>query len=158
MVFAGVHAWQTRGVPAGLAPDLPVVVITPDGAARHTTLAEWRALHPGSAVALHFWADWCPVCRLEQDNITRVGRDWPVLTVGMQSGGSAKLAATLRARALPWSVAPDADGSITRAHGFAAVPAFAVVAPDGTLRSASVGYTSELGMRMRLWWSQRVHR
>ena len=34
-----------------------------------------------------------------------------------------------------------------------AVPAFIVIAPDGRISSASVGYTTEIGMRLRLWWA-----
>jgi hypothetical protein len=33
------------------------------------------------------------------------------------------------------------------------VPAFVVVDAEGRLRMPTVGYTSELGLRLRLWWA-----
>ena len=151
-VFLVAQAWQTRKVPSGAAPDFAVTVTRADGSVATTTLAEWRAAHPGEPVALHFWADWCPICRTEEHSITRLARDWPVMTVAMQSGNAEKVGQVLRKRALPWQAAVDARSEITRAHGFEAVPAFVVVDAAGQLRAPTVGYTTELGMRMRLWW------
>lgn len=153
-VFVAVQAWQTRKVPGGAAPDFPVTVVQADGRVTSTTLHEWRAAHPGEPVALHFWADWCPICRTEEGSVTRVSQDWPVMTVAMQSGDAAKVAQVLRRRALPWSAAVDPRSEITSAHGFGAVPAFVVVDAAGQLRAPTVGYTSETGMRLRLWWAK----
>jgi thiol-disulfide isomerase/thioredoxin len=152
LVLAGVQLWQTREVPSGVAPDLPVTLLRPDGSLASTTLAEWRALHPGQAVAIHFWAEWCPICRTEEHSITSLGRDWPVLTVAMQSGDAAKVSATLRQRDLPWITVIDPRGEITRAHGLQAVPAFLVIDGQGRIRTPAVGYTTGIGMRLRLWW------
>lgn len=76
------------------------------------------------------------------------------MTVAMQSGDAAKVAQVLRQRALPWSAAVDPRSEITSAHGFGAVPAFVVVDAAGQLRAPTVGYTSETGMRLRLWWAR----
>ena len=46
------------------------------------------------------------------------------------------------------------DGSVAASYGFRAVPAFAVIGSDGRIRATSVGYTSEIGMRLRLWWAR----
>lgn len=154
VVLMGVQAWQTRHVPSGAAPDLAVDVVLPDGVTYRTTLAQWRLAHPGQPVALHFWAEWCPICRTEENSITRLAADWPVLTVAMQSGAPQKVGQLLRQRQLPWPTAVDADSKITRAFGFQAVPAFVVVDEQGQLRGATVGYTTELGMRLRLWWAK----
>ena len=86
VALLGAHAWQTRQVPSGPAPDFSALAVSAqDGAV--LGLAQWRAAHPGQPVALHFWAEWCAICKLEQHSVTRVASDWPVLTVAMQSGG-----------------------------------------------------------------------
>ena len=151
-IMVAVQAWQTRHVPAGPAPDLAISVLQPDGTTRSTTLAQWRQAHPGQPVALHFWAEWCPICRAEENSVTRLTQDWPVLTVAMQSGPAAKVGQVLQQRQLPWQTAVDTRGELTRAFGFQSVPSFVVIDGQGRLRSASAGYTTELGMRLRLWW------
>ncbi len=153
-VLYGVQAWQTRDVPAGAAPELAFSLLQPDGSRTQTTLAQWREQHPGQPVALHVWAEWCPICRAEEDSVTRLAGDWPVLTVAMQSGPAEQVAGVLARRELPWATAIDARGAIARELGFKAVPAFVVVDANGQLRSATVGYTSEIGMRLRLWWAR----
>ncbi len=153
-VFVIVQVWQTRKVPGGLAPDFAVTVTHADGRVDTTSLAQWRAAHPGEPVALHFWADWCPICRTEEHSISRLAQDWPVMTVAMQSGDAARVAKVLAQRELPWQASVDARGEIARAYGFGAVPAFVVVDASGRLRAPTVGYTSEVGMRLRLWWAR----
>lgn len=152
-VLLGAHLWQTRQVPRGAAPDFSALAVAEqDGAV--LTLAQWRAAHPGQPVALHFWAEWCAICRLEQHSVSRVARDWPVLTVAMQSGDVAAVRRVLTQRALPWATVIDPDGTLAARYGFRAVPAFVTIDRDGRIRASSVGYTSEIGMRLRLWWAR----
>jgi thiol-disulfide isomerase/thioredoxin len=153
-VLLGAQAWQTRDVPRGLAPDLAFTLLQPDGSQRATTLAQWRAAHPGLPVALHVWAEWCPICRAEEHSVTRLSADWPVLTIAMQSGEAAAVSRVLAQRRLPWATAMDARGEIARQFGFKAVPAFVVVDAQGQMRAPTAGYTSEIGMRLRLWWAR----
>lgn len=158
VVFFGVHLWQTRDIPTGPAPELAFTWLSPDGSRSETTLAAWRAQFPGQAIAVHVWAEWCPVCKLEEHNVHRVAADHPVLTIAMQSGPADTVAQVLRQRRLPWHTAVDTRGQLALALGVKAVPAFLVVDAQGQLRSASVGYTSELGMRWRLWWANAIHK
>jgi thiol:disulfide interchange protein len=153
VVVFGVQAWQTRDVPIGQAPDVELALLLPDGSSAKFTLQEWRAQHPGQPVALHFWADWCPICRTEENSITRLTADWPVLTVAMQSGPSDNVRKVLQKRELTWNTGVDESGQATHAFGFKAVPAFVVVDSKGQLRAPTMGYTTEIGMRLRLWWA-----
>ncbi len=153
VVLISVQAWQTRGVPGGQAPDFMLTFVQPDGTSKNSTLSDWRALHPGQPVALHFWADWCPICRTEEHSITRLTQDWPVLTVAMQSGPADNVLRVLQKRQLPWNAAVDERGTVLNSYGFKGVPAFVVIDAKGELRASTMGYTSELGMRLRLWWA-----
>lgn len=153
VVLISVQAWQTRDVPGGAAPDFVLALVQPDGTSRQSTLHEWRALHPGQPVALHLWADWCPICRTEENSITRLTADWPVLTVAMQSGPSDNVQRVLKKRQLPWNATVDERGTVTKSLGFKGVPAFVVIDAKGQLRTPTMGYTTEIGMRLRLWWA-----
>ena len=154
-VVLGVQTWQTRHVPSEQLPDLPLALLLPDAQALPTSLHHWRAQHGDSAVALHVWAEWCPICRTEEGTITALGQDWPVLTVAMQSGEATQVQRVLRQRGLPWATAVDPRGTLASALGVRAVPVFAVIDRQGRLRLPSVGYTSGIGMRLRLWWVDR---
>lgn len=145
-----LNAFQTRDVPAGPAPDFTATLASGET----ITLAQWRAAHPGQAVALHFWADWCPFCRAEESSVTRLAQDWPVLTIAMRSGDAARVRTVLAQRQLPWTTAVDPRGEIAQRYGFKAVPAFVVLDANGHVRGAASGYTTEWGMRLRLWWAR----
>lgn len=82
--------------------------------------------------------------------------DWPVLTVAMQSGPTDNVRKALQKRELPWNTAVDEHGSSAHAFGVNAVPAFIVIDAKGSLRTPAVGYTIEIGMRLRLWWASSV--
>lgn len=153
VVLISVQTWQTRSVPGGRAPDFVLTLVQPNGTVKKSTLHEWRALHPGQPVALHFWADWCPICRTEENSITRLTADWPVLTVAMQSGPAENVLWVLQKRQLPWHTAMDMSGTVMRSYGFKGVPAFVVIDANGQLRTPTMGYTTEIGMRLRLWWA-----
>ena len=152
-VFFGVQAWQTRGVAQGPLPELAFTLVSPDGRQQTTTLADWRAQHAGQAVALYLWAEWCPVCKLQQPSVTALAAKVPLLSIAMQSGPPQAVARVLAQRRLSWATAVDPRGSLSRALGFASVPAFVVIDAKGRLRTPTVGYTSELGMHWRLWWA-----
>ena len=148
-VFFAIQAWMARDVPAGPAPDFTTVAA--DG--RALKLAEWRAAHPGEAVGVYFWADWCPICTAQQGTIDGVQADCPVLTVAMQSGDAAAVNKVLAERGLDYKTAIDADGRIAQTYGLRGVPAFVIVDPAGQIRSVSLGYTTGWGLRARLWWA-----
>lgn len=151
-VVTGAHLWHTRHLLSGPVPDLPLLLSTGET----TTLGAWRARHPGQPVALHVWAEWCPICRAEEHNITRLQADWPVLTVAMQSGDATQVQRVLNQRSLPWATVVDESGALSRRLGVQSVPALLVLDAQGHLRAASVGYTSEIGMRLRLWWARAL--
>ena len=149
-VVVAIQAWQSRDVPAGPAPVFAATLA--DGSAGG--LAAWRAAHPGKVIALYFWADWCPICSAQQGSIESLRQDWPVFTVAMQSGAPPAVAQVLAARGLVWPTAVDSDGRIAASYGLRGVPALVVIGPGGDIRSVAVGYTTEIGMRLRLWWAR----
>lgn len=146
IVFA-VQWWQGRDVPGGPAPDFTGPMT--DG--RAMSLGDWRADHRGQAVAIYFWAEWCPICKAQEGNVTALQARHPVLTVAMQSGDAADVARVLRTRELDWPTLIDTRGAIAARYGVHGVPALVVVDPGGDLRSVAVGYTTTPGMRLRLW-------
>lgn len=161
LAVVAVNTWQTRHVPGGPAPDFTALALLGPGAAplpgltqgTPLSLAQWRAAFPGQAVAIHIWSDWCPFCKMEEPSVTRVASDWPVLTVASRSGQAAQVTRYMAQRQLPWVAAMDPAGDVSKAYGLGAVPAWVVLDANGHIRSVATGYTTELGMRARLWWA-----
>jgi len=148
LVFA-IQWWQGRDVPRGPAPGFAAPMA--DGSSG--SLAAWRAAHPGKTVGIYFWAEWCPICKMQEGSVDALRADWPVLTMAMQSGNDVVVAKALQQRGLDWPTAIDADGSIAARYGLHGVPALVVVDERGEIRSVMVGYTTLPGMRLRMWWA-----
>ena len=51
VAIVAVDTWRTRDLPQGPAPDVALVMAPSAGATAPTTLAQWRAQHPGQARA-----------------------------------------------------------------------------------------------------------
>lgn len=151
-ILVAFQAWQLRATPsAGAAPDFNGTQI--DGSA--FDLADYRTAHPGQPVLLYFWADWCPVCRTTAGSVSSIAADWPVMTLATQSGDAAAVRRFMQEKSYQWPTLADTDGQIMQRYRLPGTPAFVVIAPDGNIRFVSVGYTTEIGLRLRLWWAGR---
>ncbi|MFA6203490.1 MAG: protein disulfide oxidoreductase [Gallionella sp.] len=144
VLIAGIRLWQQRDMVSGAAPGLQGVTVA--GQPYHLPA------HPEHPVLVHFWASWCSVCRAEQSSIAALAHEDPnVITVAMQSGSPAQVAAHMREQGIDFPVVNDPDGSISRAWGVHAVPASFIIAPDGTISFVEVGYTTQAGLTIRRW-------
>jgi peroxiredoxin len=54
---------------------------------------------------------------------------------------------------LSFPVLNDPDGHIAAAWGVHAVPASFIIDTDGQIRFVEIGYTTAIGLRLRLWWA-----
>ncbi len=143
LVLVGVHLYQTRATATGMAPPLAGIDVRGEA----VELAQLR----GQTVLVHFWATWCPVCRAEEDNIAAIARDWAVIGVALEDTSAAELRSYMDKAGLPFPSLRDADGAMASAYGAAAVPTSFVVDPGGRISYTVVGYTTEIGLRLRLW-------
>lgn len=105
----------------------------------------------GRPAIVHFWATWCPVCKLEQGMINGIAVDLPIITVAMQSGSSEKILDYLQQQGVAYPVVNDPNGSLAEQYGVKAVPASFILDSEGQVQFATRGYTTGLGLRIRLW-------
>lgn len=144
ILVAGIRAWQQRDMVSGSAPALQGMTLA--------GLPYSLPAHPGKPVLVHFWATWCPICRAEQDSIAGISHDHPgTITVAMQSGSTEQVMRHMREQGITFPVINDQDGKLSGAWGVHAVPASFIIAPDGRIRFVEVGYTTGIGLRLRLW-------
>ena len=143
-LFVTLHGYQTRGVARGPAPEFQGRLL--DGAP--VSMQAFR----GRPVLLHFWASWCPVCALQQASIDRIARDHAVLTVALDDAATQEIRKWMRDRGVAYPVLHDAQGRIAGRFGVRGVPTSVVIDARGEIRFVEVGYTTEAGLRLRLWW------
>jgi thiol-disulfide isomerase/thioredoxin len=154
VLFVAFQAWQLRDTARGPAPAIHGQRL--DGSV--FSLADWRASQPQQPVLLYFWAEWCPVCKTTAGSVANIAADWPVTTLANQSGPADAVRQVMAERGYAWPTLADPDGQAMRDYRLPGVPAFVIIDPQGQIRFVSVGYTSELGLRLRLWWAGRAGR
>jgi len=141
-VLVALHLWSTRHAAQGRAPPLQGSLLS----GRSFDLQR----RTDGPVLVYFWATWCRICRLSEGSIDGVARDWQVVTVALRSGGAAEVQAFMTERGLGYPVLIDPDGAIAAGWGVEGVPTSFVVDRRGVIRFVAVGYTSGVGLRVRL--------
>ncbi len=143
LVVWALEALLTLNAASGMAPNISASTI--QGKA-----FELQTLH-GQPAVIHFWANWCPICELEQGTINTLAADYPFISVAMQSGSDDEVRAYLTEQGVNYPVINDPDGLLAKRYGVSAVPATFVLDSSGTVRFVTRGYTSALGLRLRFW-------
>ena len=143
VVFIGLlQAFMQRNMRSGVIPDLPKA-INVEGSA---------SLISHQPVIIYFWGSWCGICATIQGTISEVLQDYSGVTVALRSGNDVDVLNYLQNNKLDWQVINDNDGALAQAFGVSAVPAVFIVAPDGQISFVTLGYVTEVGLRLRLWW------
>ena len=130
LIYGGVRSYQLSGYTQGEAPTFSATSI--EGHAFNLT--DYR----GQPVLIYFWATWCPVCKLERGTIEGLSEDHTVLTVASWSEYG------------DLTVRENID-LFSGLYGVTGVPSFFVLDGDGQIRFIERGYTTSIGLRLRLW-------
>jgi len=146
VVSVAVNLYKTRNIVKGQAPELQTSTI----ADMPVNLAKTE-----KPVLVHFWATWCPICTLEHGSIESIAKDYNVITIALNSGDALELKQFMHNEQLQFPVVADEDGEISTSWAVKGVPSSFIIAPDGEIAFVEVGYTSEIGLRARLWWAAR---
>jgi thiol-disulfide isomerase/thioredoxin len=162
LVLIGVHLWQTKdfqtsGLPKALSETSFVLVeLGQEPRAIHLNdlIKELREKEPSKPLALYLWAEWCSICKIQESSLQSLHQDHSVITVAVQSGGPEKVSQVLQDRSLSLRTLVDPSGQWLSELGLRAVPSFMVITERNELDWVTVGYTTELGMRARLWLEQ----
>ena len=99
---------------------------------------------------VHFWATWCPTCKLEAPNIETISHEYEVLTIAVNSGDNAKIKAYMNERDLSFRVVNDSTGMWAKQFNVEAYPTTFIYDASGELKFTEVGYTSTVGFFARL--------
>ena len=144
IIITGVRAWQLRDAMTGKAPDIQAVLL--DGQA--IKLADYS----GQPVLLYFWASWCPVCKITSNSVNSIAQDYKVITLASWSGKAEEVQQYMDEAGLTMPVIVDNQGEWAERYGIKGVPASFIIDAAGDIQFIESGYTTEYGLRLRLWW------
>jgi thiol-disulfide isomerase/thioredoxin len=148
-IFFAIRGWQTRSAAGGPAPAIDAVDLQGE-------LASLGSAREGP-VLVHFLASWCGVCDAEEPNVVALARDHDVIAIASRSGEAEVVRRWIddETDLGEIRVVADPHGRIAQRWGVGAFPTSFYVDREGEIRHVEVGYTTELGMRLRMWSADR---
>jgi thiol-disulfide isomerase/thioredoxin len=145
LLYLGVRAYMQRDLVSGPVPSIQAETLT----GNQFDIAKPRK----GPLLIHFWASWCPICHLEQNSIQAISKDYPVISIAMNSGDAMEVKQFLQQQGLDFPVINDPEGDIAKHFGVIGVPVSFVVNERNQIRYVERGYTTEWGLRLRMWLS-----
>lgn len=140
--------WQNRGTLAAdnqLAPDF----VLPSISGEYFQLSDLK----GKKVLVYFFAPWCNICHLSGDNLNdlraaRSDEDLAILVVGLSWQNQTEIQTFANDLQLNMPVLYGSPQQIDdyQIKGF---PTYFVIDETGRVTHRSVGYSTEIGMRLR---------
>ncbi len=103
-------------------------------------------------ILIHFWATWCPICKLEASNIETISKNYEVLSIVVKSEKK-DIIKYMRENHLNYNVVVDKSGFLATEFNIAAYPTTFIYDKDKNLVFSEVGYTSTFGMWIRMLWA-----
>jgi len=104
-------------------------------------------------ILIHFWATWCPTCKVEASNIEFISKYYDVVTVAVNSGSNKEINNYLQDNDLTFNVVNDKHSIYSGEFKIAAFPTTFIYDKNRDLVFSDVGYTSTIGLYLRMWWA-----
>jgi thiol-disulfide isomerase/thioredoxin len=101
---------------------------------------------------IHFWATWCPTCKLEISNFNTIAKEYNLITIIVQSGSNEHIKKFMKERGLSFPLINDRNGVLAKKFAISAYPTTLLFDKEGKLAFSEVGYTSTWGIKLRMWW------
>ena len=100
---------------------------------------------------LHFWATWCPTCRVEISNLDSIAKESRVISVAVKSGDDLELKKYLQEHNLSLLVLNDRDGKLAKKFDITVFPTTLIIDSSSKVFFTQSGYISTIGLKFRLW-------
>lgn len=150
LLLAAVLMW---GVDRFRSPTLPdtfsgTTMQTIDG-----QQLDFAAMSEARPLLVYVWATWCSICRFTSPSVEKLKEQGGnVVSIALRSGDDARLATWMQKKQLTMPVVNDARGELAQRWQVEVTPTLVVI-DKGQPVSVTTGWTSYLGMKMRLWWA-----
>lgn len=150
LLLAAVLMW---GVDRFRSPTLPdtfsgTTMQTIDG-----QQLDFAAMSETRPLLVYVWATWCSICRFTSPSVEKLKEQGGnVVSIALRSGDDARLATWMQKKQLTMAVVNDARGELAQRWQVSVTPTLVII-DKGKPVSATTGWTSYWGMKMRLWWA-----
>ena len=104
----------------------------------------------GGSDIVYIWGTWCPVCKVQSPNIEFLSHYYKVKTIVVSSGSDQDIQKYLQKNNFSFQFINDENATLTRKNGVKVFPTI-VTCKDKKVYYADVGYTSTVGLLLRLW-------
>ncbi len=104
---------------------------------------------------IHFWATWCPTCKMENSNIDSLSKRFEVITIVENSGDDEKVKQFLKEKGLTFAVINDVNGEFASLFKVGGYPTTFIYNKNGNLEFSEVGYSSYLTLYLKLLYANR---
>ena len=104
-------------------------------------------------IMIHFWATWCPVCKLEASNINFLAKHFEIVTIAVKSGSDSKIKRYLNKHHYTFKVVNDMNGKFSSQFQIKGFPTTFIYDKNKKLLFSDVGYTSTLSLYLKMWWA-----
>ena len=101
-------------------------------------------------LVVHFWATWCPTCKLEASNIEAISKEYNVVSIAVNSGSDRELLDYMQKHDLSYTVVNDKEGVLAKKFDVSAYPTTLIYDKNGKLKFSEVGYSTTLGLQARV--------
>ena len=110
--------------------------------------------YKGEPLVVHFWATWCPICKLEASNIDELSKEYNIVSIAVTSGSNKEINEFMQKRQLSYRVVSDISGDLAKKFNISAYPTTLIYTKDGKLKFTEVGYSTTVGLKARLHLSK----
>jgi thiol-disulfide isomerase/thioredoxin len=151
LIIIGVGLWQSRDLPSGKAP-----IATMSGLSGVS--AEIPDQNRAGISILYFFAPWCGVCRLSMGHLGDIKRWFPdleVQAIALDFESPDDVTTFVRDVGVTVPVFLG-TAQIRDAWRVSAYPTYVVVGSDHAVHSASIGYSTQFGMILRVLWAKVI--
>lgn len=145
------NAWMTRDQYSGQIPSFTAKDL------QGSNVSLKFNQHGAKPVVIYFFAEWCPICKIQHPVISSLDEEFEVLGIAMQSGDDEQVKKYITQQGLEFTVINDETGRLSSSFGVNGVPAAFIADATGKINYSTRGYATEAGLRSRLWLAQKTN-
>ena len=155
-IFAVLLFLATNVVSYFRAPKLPSNTI-PSFTAKTLDGSEFVSLHvkEEKPLLIHFWATWCPTCKMENSTIEALSKHFDVITVAVNSGSDEEIKAFMQEKNLSFKVINDSNGTLASLFNVSGFPTSFIYDRNKKLEFSEIGYSSYPTLYLKLLFAGR---